>query len=310
MILPSTSNLRHVLLTGAGGFSGAYLLPRLLADGYRVTAVAGRRSLGRLPEELLAHPSLTVLRGDLAGDLPLPETVDAVIHAAGRSPGPGVGVADFVRDNVLTMLRLVRYARAGRAAKFIYFSSLSVFGRIGVETVDEATPILDPDAYGATKRLGEQILADEAADLSVLCLRLPGVIGPNSVRNWLSTLLAKACAGEPIEFFNPAARFNNAVHIDDLAGFLGSLLRQDWRGFDMLTLGADGEMTIGEVVSAVVAGTGSRSPVRVLDVARPSFVISSRKAIARYGYRPRSIQDIVERFSREDQHSVRRTRDH
>lgn len=253
---------------------------------------------------------MTVLQGDLAGEMVLPHGIDAIVYAAARSPGPGVGAADFVRDNALATLRVARHARQAGAAKLIYFSSLSVFGRIVVDTVDEHTPIIDPDAYGASKWLGEQVLAEEAERFSSICLRLPGVVGPASVRNWLSTVLAKARAGEPIEYYNPDARFNNAVHVDDLAAFVSALLDRDWCGFDVLTLGAGGETTVGEVVKTLVAATGGRSPLRVLDVVRPAFVISSRKAIERYDYRPLAIGEMMARFVRDDQHSARRTRDH
>jgi len=288
----------RILLTGAGGFSGAHVLARLLGGGHRVTAVAGRRSLGRLSDTLLGNPKLTVLQGDLAGDLALPDQLDAVVHAAATSPASGIGTADFVRDNVVATLRLAKHARRAGVKKFIYFSSLSVFGRITTPSVDDLTPITDPDPYGATKLVGEQILADEATHFSTIALRLPGVIGPLSVRNWLSTVLTKAQAGEAIELYNPGARFNNAVYIDDLAAFVITLLGNDWHGFDVLTLGAAGESTIAEIVGAIVAGTGGRSMLRVLDVERPAFIISSRKAIDRYGYRPLSIDDMVARFIR------------
>jgi nucleoside-diphosphate-sugar epimerase len=245
---------------------------------------------------LLGHPQLRVLQGDLAGDLVLPDELDAIVHVAATSPAPGIGAADFVRDNALATLRLAQHGRRTGARKFIYFSSLSVFGRITGDCVDESTPITDPDPYGATKLIGEQLLADEAERFSSIALRLPGVIGPQSVRNWLSTVLTKAQAGEAIELYNPGARFNNAVYINDLAEFVATLLGHDWRGFDVLTLGAAGESTIGDIVEAIVAGTGGRSTVRILDVERPAFIISSRKAIDRYGYRPRSIDDMVARF--------------
>lgn len=282
---------------------------RVLSAGHRVTAVAGRTSLGRLPAELLVHPNLTVLRGDLSSDFRLPSNIDAIVHAAARSPGPDVAISDLIRDNVLATLRLAAHARHAGARKFIYLSSLSVFGRITGGTVDETTPVLDPCPYGTTKLIGEQLLADQADAFATLAMRLPGIIGPGSIRNWLSTVLEKAKRGEPIPFYNPEAAFNNAVHIEDLVALILRLLDNDWQGFDMVTLGAAGRMKVQDVVAAIVAETGGRSLLRLVDAPQEAFTIASRRAVENYGYHPLAIKDMVLRFVRENCHLAENQRD-
>jgi nucleoside-diphosphate-sugar epimerase len=296
----ATEPSRRILVTGAGGFSGSVLVQKLLKHGYHVVAVAGRRSLGRLPSHLLSDRALTVLQGDLCSELELPLEIAAVVHAAARSPEPGVGAADFARDNVLATLRVVQHARRVGVEKFIYLSSLSVFGHVDTAEVDETTPTVDPDAYGATKLVGEQLLQEETNRFASIALRLPGVIGPASVRNWLSSIMAKARAGTAIDYHNPDAPFNNAVHVDELAEFVLGLLDRRWQGFDMLTLAAAGETTVRHVVETIVAAAGTRSALRTLDIAQRSFVVSSRKAMRLYRYRPSSIEALISRFTREN----------
>src|SRR5262245_30759608 len=119
----------HVLVTGAGGFCGSWLVPALLERGHTVTAVAGR-GRGRLDPGLDGNRSLTVVTGNLAEPLDLPQRIDAIVHTAARSPAPCVRASDMLRDNTMATSRLLGYAAGAGAGTFIYFSSLSIYGDI------------------------------------------------------------------------------------------------------------------------------------------------------------------------------------
>ena len=288
----------HVLVTGAGGFSGSHLVEGLLAQGHRVTAVVGSRR-GRLREDAQRPGEVKVLYGDLAGDLALPDQIDAVIHAAARSPAPGVNAARIVHDNIVATQRLIQESKRSGARLFVFLSSLSVHGRIERTVVDENTPIVDPDVYGLTKRVGEELLAAEADTLRSLSIRLPGVLGRGSVRNWLTGVLATARLGREIAVYNPDAPFNNAVHIDDLVAFVLGLLSRKWDGADAVALAAGGQITVRQAVQSIVNAFGARSTLRVVESGKSSFLVSSARARERYGYAPMEIGDTVERFAAE-----------
>jgi nucleoside-diphosphate-sugar epimerase len=253
-----------VLVTGAAGLTGSHLIPALLAAGHRVTAVTSPSSRIHFG----GHASLQLLQGDLACALPLPERIDAVVHAAGRSPP--AAASQMVHDNAMATARLARYASEAGVATFIYLSSLSVCGHVDMPTVDESTGRVDPDAYGMTKYLGE-LLVQEHPFVRSLSIRLPGVIGPRSARNWLSAVRDAAKADREIAIYNPEANFNNAVHVADLCSFIVGLLGQaNWRGQDTVTLGAAGMITVRRAIETVVGGLGSRSSLRILGERRAS----------------------------------------
>jgi nucleoside-diphosphate-sugar epimerase len=287
----------HVVVTGAGGFSGSHIVPALLARGHRVTAVVGR-SHGRLDPALQSR-DLDVVSGNLNETLPLPSGIDAVVHAAARSPAPGVSDADMAVDNAIATLRLINFAQAARAKTFIYLSSLSIHGTITVAQVDEATPAVSPDVYGLTKYVGEVALRD--TKLRSLSIRLPGVLGRNSVRNWMTGVLAKAKANAEIAYYNPDAPFNNAVHVADLCDFIGTLIeRTDWDGHLAMPIGAGGMTTVRRAVEIVASGVGSRSALRGHpDPSRTGFTISSQKA-QELGYKPMEIEALLARFATEN----------
>lgn len=286
----------HVLVTGVSGFSGAHIASTLAARGFEVTAVAGK-STPRVPA---AVAGLRVVIADLIQPFGLPERCDAVVHVAGRSAWPGVCVEDLVRDNVVATRSLLAYAKTAGAHTFVLFSSLSVHGTISTPTVDASTPVVNPDAYGLTKRLCELMLEADQASLRGLSLRLPGVLGRGAARNWLATSLASARAGRDITVFDPEAAFNNAVHVADLASLIAHSIEGTWRGFDILTLGAGGMTTAGEVARTLAAAGGRNSRVIRATTIRPSYTISHARAREVFGYEPMVIGAMLDRFIAEE----------
>ncbi|MGE0876758.1 MAG: NAD-dependent epimerase/dehydratase family protein [Burkholderiales bacterium] len=289
----------RILVTGASGFSGRHVAHALARAGHAVTAVLGPDGASRA--RALEGAPFACIAADLADGIDLPDALDAVVHAAARSAWPGVGVDDMVRDNVVATRRLVDSARRAGARSFVLFSSLSVHGRIDVPVVDERTPIVDPDAYGITKRLCELMLEEAAAQgLRALALRLPGVLGPGSVRNWLTTSLAAAREGRDLTVSDPDAPFNNAVHVDDLARFIERVLVSGWDGFDAFPLGAAGQLSAGEVARMLAQAGGRGSRVVQGGPPRRGYVISSAHAQERHGYAPMEIGAMLRRFVAEN----------
>lgn len=293
----------ELVVTGAGGFSGSHLVSSLIASGHRVTAIVGR-SVGRLDPGLIAHPALKLVRGELPDQLFLPSPVDAVIHAAARSPPPSIRASDLIRDNVNATARLVEYAVDSGAKKFIYLSSLSIYGEIKGPIVDETTAIINPDIYGMTKYLGEVLLREVGTSMHSLSIRLPGIIGRDPVRNWLTSVLKNAQAGAEIRVFNPDAPFNNAVHVQDLCRFVGRALEHAWSGHDAVTIAAAGEISVRRAVETIIETLKSRSKLVVTESAKPSFLVSIAKARSIYGYEAMEIGAMLRKFASENQNQI------
>ncbi|MBF0140285.1 MAG: NAD(P)-dependent oxidoreductase [Magnetococcales bacterium] len=284
-----------VLITGAGGFVGRRLVQRFLEAGWRVVSCY-RRS----PERFLADQGEIPIVGDLADcALSPPIPIDFVIHAAARSPQPGAGPEAFFRNNVIATQRLIQFAQRHGCPPILYLSSLSIFGKIDRDIVDETTPRVNPDPYGSSKYMGECLLDEHAREMPSLALRLPGILGPGARTPWLAQVVHRLRCHEPVTLFHPQARFNNAVHVDGLADFILGLTNQKWTGFDAVTLGARDSLTIRDVVTRLAEWTASQSPIEVVPATQTAFTISSQRAETLYHYAPQSIEDILQRYARE-----------
>jgi nucleoside-diphosphate-sugar epimerase len=287
----------RVLVTGASGFSGSFIARELARGGRDVVAL--HRNETPFLALLNGEPRVRTYRGDLLDSARLPGPFDAVIHVAATSPAPGIDVAQVVRDNVTGTQALIEAAERWAAKAFVFFSSLSVYGEVAAGVVDERTAIVNPDAYGASKRLGELLLAERAERLPSLAIRLPGVIGPGAHRNWLSGVAARLRARETVRAFHLDAPFNNAAHIADLAALVSRALQRPWTGCDVIVVGARGQITVRDAITRLAKGLDVEARIAEVAAVKPSFTLSSERAISRWGYDPMQISAMIDRYAAE-----------
>jgi nucleoside-diphosphate-sugar epimerase len=283
----------RVLVTGTGGFLGGHVARDLAALDFEVFAVQRRPPIA----SPTSADRLQIVIADLVAPSGLPPQIDAVVHIAATSPAPGVSADQIVRNNVAGTQRIIEYAERAGAGMLIFASSMSLYGRIAVDEVDETTPRQDPDVYGATKHIGEALLAAHAKRLPALALRLPGVIGLGARRNFISDVMQRLLRDEPINAVNPDARFNNAAHAADLSAMIAGIVRRPLAGFDAVTVAARGMTTIRQALERLRARVGSRSEIRFHPSDRRSFTVSSRRAIERYNYDPMEISDMLDCYA-------------
>ena len=227
----------------------------------------------------------------------MPHQYDCLVHCAAEVPATVPDPDLLLRSNVEATQRIFEHATNAGARRIVYMSSMAVYGKITEPAVDESTVPASPGAYGRSKAAGEVLLHDwggAASDRAGIAIRLPGVVGAGGRNNFLCDTLARILAGGLAIAKYPDARFNNVVHVADLAEFVVEVLPR-LRGIEPLTLGAIEPLTIREVLERLFSRAGKPPRIEWTNGDGGSFLISFKRALA-LGYVPATVADSVDRF--------------
>jgi UDP-glucose 4-epimerase len=153
-----------IVVTGASGFIGRYLVETLLQAGHDVVALARGGPSRAAQDSRLTIRATDYSEEDLKARL---DGAAAVVHLAGRrmtrEDDPNL-LAPFVEPNVLAVERLMRAARAAAVPSVVLASTIAVYSA-GNEVPFRETEVPQPlNAYGLSKLMGEQVASLHARD--------------------------------------------------------------------------------------------------------------------------------------------------
>lgn len=166
-------------ITGITGFIGGHLAARLLADGLDV------RGLARRPGDAawLAEQGAEILPGSLLdrnGLETLAAGCDVLLHTAAWTGGPDLNDEQAWATNVTGTQWLLDAAGNSGVTRFIYFSSVAVYGLTASPVVDETAPThpvgqLYPDSKIAAEAAVQRA---QAQGLATTIVRPASTYGP------------------------------------------------------------------------------------------------------------------------------------
>jgi nucleoside-diphosphate-sugar epimerase len=203
----------NILITGANGFVGRKLVERLLRDG-RIGADGAAFTtltlvdLGAAPA--LPDPRVRYVEGSIADSEVLrqafAEPVHHVFHLASIPGGAAernyaLGLDVNLRAT-LAMLELLR--EQGTGARFVFASTIAVYGAPLPALVDDSTPLRPGLSYGAHKLVDEILIQDYSRRgwIDGRIVRLPGIVArppePSGLLSaFMSDIFWKLSVGEP-----------------------------------------------------------------------------------------------------------------
>ena len=179
----------HILITGAAGMIGRKLTERLIGAGELNGEPIERITLlDVVPPTAPAQPACEVQA--VAADLSAPgeatrivaQRPQAIFHLAGVVSGEAeIDLEKGYRVNLDGMRALLEAIRAigdGYRPKFIYTSSIAVFGAPFPHSIPDDFHLTPLTSYGAQKAIGELLLADHTRRgfCDGVGIRLPSVV--------------------------------------------------------------------------------------------------------------------------------------
>ena len=172
-----------ILITGASGFIGSFIVEEALNRGFETWAAVRKSS----SKEWLQDERIHFIELNLSSRQQLVEQLrhqdfDYVVHAAGVTKC--LNIQDFRRINTEGTKNLVEaILEVGMPLKrFVYLSSLSIFGAIKeqqpYEEIRETDTSQPNTEYGRSKLEAEQYLDSVGSRIPYIILRPTGVYGP------------------------------------------------------------------------------------------------------------------------------------
>jgi nucleoside-diphosphate-sugar epimerase len=301
------SDGKTVLVTGGGGYVGAVLVPKLLAQGHEVRVI----DLFLFGEDVLPpHPKLELVKGDLRDPVAVKKSLrgaEAVIHLACISNDPSFELNPTLSRSINydCFEPLVAESRQVGVRRFIYASTSSVYGVSDAPDVTEDHPLVPLTDYNKYKGMCEPILLRyQAPDFTTVIIR-PATVCGYSPRLRLdltvNILTSLAVTQQKITIFGGAQKRPN-IHIEDITDLYVELLTAPAEMIAGKTFNAAYQnhtvAQLGEIVRAIVEREMPElAPIKVETSPSNdlrSYHVSSDKIKRELGWTPqRTIEDAV-----------------
>ena len=287
-----------VVVTGATGHMGRYVVHELVRAGFEVAAGSRSGASVEAPYGSAVRPAARNFAVDISSESAVAALAaelnegSALVHLAAWHP-PATGATGpsersaLLETNVHGTLRALE-AASGRASAVVYASTFEVYGvPEGEGAVTENARLNPITDYGATKLSGEDHLMAFAYEkrTRVVALRLPAIYGPGEVTaRALPNFLRQVARGERPTIQGDGADLRDQLHARDAARAVVSALRSTASGIYNI---ADGNAhSIAELAreALTVSGLGGEPSFAPRVKARYDFHMNCDKARAELGF--------------------------
>ena len=248
----------HALVTGGAGFIGSHLAKKLIDEGAVVTVI-DNLSTGY---EYNIPSNCDFINLDLTGRdflKKMPESISHVFHLAAQSSGEisYENPSYDLKINAMSTLELLKWSLEQKVEKFLYTSSMNVYGNVEDKPITEEQ-IVAPESFYAVGKVASENYLKIFFDigLNTTVLRLFNVYGPgqnleNLKQGMLSIYIAYIIKNEPIIVKGSLNRFRDFIYIDDVISSILSAINYNSQ-FDIFNICTGIRTTVNEAIDSIL----------------------------------------------------------
>lgn len=247
----------HVLVTGAAGFIGPFLVRELVERGHTVRG-ADRVPMDDLPLDTSVIGNLcdpTVARRAVAG-------VDRILHLAAARADWGLSEEEYYHDNLDATRTLIEAGNKEGVKDWVFYSTVSVMGPSREPLSEDAG--YDPiEPYGASKADAERLfrqLAEDNSDAHVLVVRPSAVYGPENPPDTNIYRLIDAIHSRRFAMVGAGQALKSTSYIENLLAATFFLMERMDRGLQTYIYVDEPVLTTETLVTRISKFLGRRPP--------------------------------------------------
>ena len=255
---------KKILVTGADGFIGSYLVETLVDKGYDVKAFVYYNSfnswgwLDTFPKEKLEK--IEIFTGDIRDPNGVRTAIkgcDVVFHLAAliAIPYSYHSPDSYVDTNIKGTLNVLQACRDLGVEKLLVTSTSEVYGTALYVPIDEKHPKQGQSPYSATK-IGADYMAESfyrSFDLPVTIVRPFNTYGPRqSARAVIPTIITQLLSGKTEIKLGAIHPTRDLLFVKDTAyGFI-EIAQSDLTNGQEINIATNSEISIGDLAQALI----------------------------------------------------------
>lgn len=262
------------LVTGGAGFIGAHVVRQLLTMGHRVIVLddlSGGFAENIPTDAVFVKGSIT--DSGLVDRVFADYKIDYVYHLAAYA---AEGLSHFIRrfnynNNLIGSVNLINCAVKHHVSRFIFTSSIAVYGALPPPMVESMTP-MPADPYGIAKYAVELDLksAYELFGLEYTIFRPHNVYGEyqnigDKYRNVIGIFMNQLMRGEDLSVFGDGLQTRAFSYISDVAPVIARCIDVPESVNEVFNIGSGKPYTILELAATIQRAMGIKGKIKHLD---------------------------------------------
>jgi len=288
----------NIIVTGGAGFIGSHVVDKLIEHRHNVMVI-DNLSFGKMEN---INPSAEFVKKSILDDLSQEFNSfnpDIIIHHAAQ-----VSLRESIQNpmndadiNILGTINLLEYCKKFDVKKFIYVSSVAVYGEPEKIPIDENHPTKPTAPYGTSKLSAEKYVEmyDRMYGVQHVIFRYSNIYGPRQNEKGeagvITIFINNLLNGKECKIFGSGEQTRDFVYVEDIAN--ANLLALN-KGKGIYVLGTGTEISVNELYNKIKSmlynKTGKDYPKPIYtecvvgDVMR--FAVDSHKAKEELGWQP------------------------
>lgn len=270
------SEVHHAVVTGGAGFLGSHLCDKLLAEGFRVTAIDNLITGDtRNVSHLLGNKNFRFINRDVTEYMYIEGGVDFILHFA--SPASPI---DYLKLPIQTLKvgslgthKALGLAKA-KKARFLLASTSEVYGDPLVHPQPEAywgnvNPVGSRGVYDEAKRFAEAMTMayHRYHGIETRIVRIFNTYGPRmriEDGRAIPAFVSQSLRGDDVTVFGNGSQTRSVCYVDDLIDGIYKLLMSN--EVYPVNIGNQNEITMLQLAKEVIELTRSKSKIIFKDL--------------------------------------------